>query len=434
MPYYQLPPGNMKVDSVPMFVTIGWDDNCYSDGLNWIEQFLKTKKNPGGLPARNTFFCIGDSKDSVRASDHQSGNDVINAWKALLADGHELGNHSYSHPHGSGYSQAAWASEMSQCDNVLTQQVGEAKDSISGFRTPYLEYGPNTIAAVSARPFLYDCSIEFGYNGWTPIIPPDSGYWDGMSDEATWKKLFWPFTMNNGIPPGNSALGLSSSAGVYPNIWEFMVYTLKKTGGNGVITGMDYNCWGPGAMSGDTYYQTLKYNLDLRRAGNKCPFTVCCHTDNYSDWNTDDVAAYTNSTVATRRKAMEDFITYALSLPDVRMVTFRAIINWMRNPVSYSRMVANGTAAEKQPDLIAQSTFDVRSISRKSIEFSLPANGVYTFSLISLQGRMIENHTGFRTAGTSASFPIKKAVPSGAYIVCLSNGSNIVLEKTISIR
>jgi hypothetical protein len=106
------------------------------------------------------------------------------------------------------------------------------------------------------------------------------------------------------------------------------------------------------------------------------------------------------------------------------------MIAWMKNPAPLSGTpVVTGNKSAKAP-----SEFDVRLILRKSIEFSLPKSGVYTFSILSLQGRLIERHTGYRTAGNNAIFSLKKPLTSGAYTVYLHNGSGMVLEKVVQTR
>jgi hypothetical protein len=53
------------------------------------------------------------------------------------------------------------------------------------------------------------------------------------------------------------------------------------------------------------------------------------HTDIYSSKYT----AAPNATAEQRQKAVEDFIDYALSKPQVRFVSNKQILDWVRNPV-----------------------------------------------------------------------------------------------------
>ena len=83
-------------------------------------------------------------------------------------------------------------------------------------------------------------------------------------------------------------------------------------------------------MSGPEVAATLKHTLDLRLKGNRAPFMFGAHTDYYSA-ATDWVAPHT--TVEERRAAIEDFVDYALSKEDVRVVSMKTIFDWMRSPI-----------------------------------------------------------------------------------------------------
>jgi len=72
----------------------------------------------------------------------------------------------------------------------------------------------------------------------------------------------------------------------------------------------------------------LEYSLDQHLAGNRAPFNVGVHAGIYSSKYT-----YCTATTATDRQwAIEQFIQYALSKPDVRIVTPIQVIKWLRNP------------------------------------------------------------------------------------------------------
>jgi len=110
------------------------------------------------LEARNikaTFFIVAEDID-VRAL----GNDAI-AMRAALREirnlGHEIANHSYSHPY-----------ELARLGRLETQeQLGKAHDllssfvgrSIRGFRAPGYDISPTTLEELIARNYLYDSSV-----------------------------------------------------------------------------------------------------------------------------------------------------------------------------------------------------------------------------------------------------------------------------------
>ena len=86
------------------------------------------------------------------------------------------------------------------------------------------------------------------------------------------------------------------------------------------ISGLDWNVLEAAKCDGAEFLAILKYTLDLRLAGNRAPFMVGGHTALYPRNKPD------------RRKAIEDFIAYALTKPEVRFVTGKQLVDWLRAP------------------------------------------------------------------------------------------------------
>ncbi|HEX2861575.1 MAG TPA: hypothetical protein VHN79_08040, partial [Lacunisphaera sp.] len=86
------------------------------------------------------------------------------------------------------------------------------------------------------------------------------------------------------------------------------------------ITGLDWNVLEAAKCDGPEFLAILKHTLDLRLAGNRAPFMVGGHTALYPAKD------------PGRRKAIEDFVAYALSKPEVRFVTGKQLLEWMRKP------------------------------------------------------------------------------------------------------
>jgi hypothetical protein len=424
VPYSQSPPGGLKASQCPMFVLFAFDDNGNPEGILWFRNLVKDMKNRDNSPVRATFLNTGvyGSNDAA----------VLAAWKLLYQDGHELGNHSWDHPHGAGLSVADWQTQITKTNDFLVQNVGMNAGQIKGFRTPYLEYGPNTMQAVLSKGLLYDCSIEFGYNGWQPDVgdpdypPATTGvWWNSMQSTRTFKKLFWPYTLDHGSPPGNSAAGNPTIAG----LWEVPVYTwLRSDTGAGVVTGFDFNLWTTASRA--IFASTIKMNFDLRYAGNRSPLLISAHTDYYASGNADAEAAFPNAHYPDRKLAIQDLLTYVLQFPETRIVPISTMIVWMKSP----KAVGPVQTAPIKSQLQTPARFAVRMVSPHSVLFSLPSSGLYTFSILTLQGQTIEKHTAYRSAGKSIGFPIRKSLSAGAYIFGLSNGSGIVLQKIVERR
>lgn len=421
MPFSQDPPGGISAADAPMFVSFGWDDNSYSDGLNWIRNYVKDLKNKDGSKARMTFFNTANRgmDATVLASENQTAQDVLNSWKNLYNDGHEIGNHSLNHPHGSALDSSSWLDQINKCNTFLTDNVEIPASEVYGFRTPFLEYGAGTFGALRASSFTYDCSIEFGFDGWGN---PD-GSWNGMTKPETHRNLFWPHTLDSSSPPGSSSKVKGSK---FPGLWEFMVFTLLKKEGTGVVTGFDFNLFNQATnYNGQQAFEIWKYNFDLHREGNKCPLTLNVHTDYYSDWNTEAVTAFPASTVQTRREAIESFIDYVITFEDVRIVPFITIVNWMRNPVPSAQYVApdlkGSTPVNPVNNIAAISTKSLSALNSGLIKLNIPTAGNYSLSFYSLNGKLSHTiYNGHLNSGSYTFSPKESRIPNGVYIASLS--------------
>jgi hypothetical protein len=337
----QNPPGGLTPSQVPQFVQIGFDDNQRSglntnppSGMTWATSFFKNLQNPAGSGNAATF-----DGTSVRVSFYSNTTYISNgfvedpvlvkqSWRTAVTDGHEIGNHTHSHSDGGGFSVAQWQSEMSQNNDWLTRAfvpneapfsvgsgIGASLAAIEGFRAPFLSYNINAFTAMRNAGFTYDISIEEGWQ---------------LSDDGI--NFNWPYTLDNGSP-GGTAVGRPS--GNHSGLWElgaapFVIPpALRAQLGLSKITGLDYNMFISAHLSKAQALSILKYTLDQRLASNRAPLFVGAHTAIY----TSDVSE-PNSTPQSRRETIQEFVTYALSKPQVRIVTAQNVIQWMRNPVA----------------------------------------------------------------------------------------------------
>jgi peptidoglycan/xylan/chitin deacetylase (PgdA/CDA1 family) len=335
-----LPPAGLEATQVPQFVMIGFDDNPDLDPMTWILDYMAPKRNPAGqghaatydgVPARAAFYSNGKYLDPSLK--------MRQIHLRAFEEGHELGNHTYNHHHGGKFSAEEWLEEMRQNRRALLKAEIPAEAQI-GFRTPYLGYNAATFTAIAEFGFVYDSSIEEGGQ-------PDQ---DGTN-------FLWPYTLDQGSP-GNAYSFSAQGARVervasHPSVWEiplhqFMVppderclqydvpiglrqriYENVKTHAGwdwnreaGKITGLDWNVLELAHLNGPDFLAILKYTLNLRLAGNRAPLMVGGHTQLYPASKPD------------RREAMEAFIDYALSKPEVRLVTPQQVLAWLRSPVS----------------------------------------------------------------------------------------------------
>ncbi|MDR1840270.1 MAG: polysaccharide deacetylase family protein [Treponema sp.] len=355
----QKPPNNLKAEKIPQFFSIGFDDNDKSgftsekgiEGMKWAVDTFSSRKNPDGSNCSCAFYCT--SQWITEGESREPPHLVKKSWKYALDNGFEIGCHTHSHPEGAKFDVDEWLFEMNKCVDKLVKPYKEGSDSgdtgigiarseIKSFRTPFLVYNANMLKAVQKMGFLYDCSLEEGYQ-------------DGQDG----KNFYFPYTLDEGSP-GNKFTHSQSpeveEIGNHVGIWEIPThvifvppdnlcekYGIKKglrkkcaseqnyfSKSDGKLTGFDYNCLADFQMTGGEFLATLKYTLDLRLEGNHAPFFLGAHTGIYSlEYESEPSIKISEQ---ERRKAIEDFLDYALSKPEVYVVSPVKMIEWLRNP------------------------------------------------------------------------------------------------------
>jgi len=377
---------------VPQFVSITFDDNFglaapgAVGGVRATIKYFAGKRNPAGrgnaadfdgFPIRTTFFDTSiyavDSSRKVlghRGEDWNSRNRL--AWKAAIMAGHEMADHTVNHFNGGAavisdqaccrrrdWTAAQWSVEIASCRATLTDhRVGLGANDVIGFRAPYLSYNDHLFTALQDLGFAYDSSL--------PNCFEDQG--DGTN-------CSWPYLLSNGSPDADAfahrlrrskpQVFLPSLEG-HPGLWELPITTLivppdSAAGGyhfrtglreriaahgpfhypsvydsrRGKITGLDYTLLIDAGVTGDEMRAILSYNLDLHLAGNHSPLIFVAHSHLYAFSTPDDNPdTPTNADRQTRWKGLTDFIAYALTKPDVRVVATEDVLAWMRTHMS----------------------------------------------------------------------------------------------------
>ncbi|MEE9385953.1 MAG: polysaccharide deacetylase family protein [Nannocystaceae bacterium] len=330
----QDPPGGLDPADVPMFVSIGCDDNMESEGVEWLTSFAQ-QRNPAGSGQTATYDGAALSFTFYHTSKYVGL--AGESWLAAYAAGHEVGNHTESHSTSSETTADDWRWEMQECDSEISK-LGIPDDEIQGFRTPFLGTNDEVLTVVQEMGYRYDCSLE-----------------EGFQTDHDGTNFLWPYTLDTGSP-GNDLLvewGTKSTIGSHPGLWEMPVYALIVPPDDrcaeygiepgfrarlqavqsyfdvegGKITGFDYNLIDPSvfAMSGEEFAAVLKHSFDLRLEGNRAPFMLGAHATNYVA----DKEEY--------RDALTSFIDHVLDHPDVRVVSISRILDWLKDPVAVSR-------------------------------------------------------------------------------------------------
>ena len=338
----QKPPGQLITDQVPQFIVIGNDDVGYSGldgngGLHYLTELFASRKNPDGSPIHYSFYV---NTIYITPRGKEDPERVKQAWKAAIDAGHEIGVHTHSHPHGREFSVKQWEQEMQLCIDHLTRDLGVPRSELIGFRTPFIEYNDNTLTAAKNKGFVYDCSVE-----------------EGFQEDQDGRNFVWPYQLDQGSP-GNAAT--YKTQGIprvkkHKGLWELPAYAFivppdqlcEKYGvqpglrsrlkertdyfdaEQGKITGFDWNLWYEFGMDKAEFLATLKYTLDLRLEGNRAPYLLGTHSDIYADRNPEKPP---QTTPQERRDALLEFVDYALTKPEVRFVSARELLAWMHSP------------------------------------------------------------------------------------------------------
>lgn len=111
---------------------LSFDDGPNPNVSPWVLETLKKYE------AKATFFCIGK-----KAENHPELLDQI------IAEGHRLGNHSYSHPNGWKSNCAEYVADVEHCAKWVNSKL---------FRPPYGRIGLSQISALQKKK-LSDCAL-----------------------------------------------------------------------------------------------------------------------------------------------------------------------------------------------------------------------------------------------------------------------------------
>ena len=333
-------PGGLLAEQVPQFVMFGFDDNSSVEELKWIIDFMSERKNPSSNNQRSETF----DNNPIRAAFYTNGKYLVDSvelrktHKLAFDQGHEIGNHTHHHFHGGEFTTDEWLQEMKTCQDAL-MQCGIPNDALIGFRTPFLEFNTQTFIAAEQFGFHYDSTVE-----------------EGEQADQDGTNFLWPYTLHDGSPGNKYAYTEDSGKriGSHPGLWQIPVHVFmipsdehcqdygiapglrvkiksqfseegygSWVAEDGKITGFDWNILEMAGLNGKEFEAILKYSLDLRLKGNRAPFMIGAHSDLYPESQPD------------RRQAIENFIEYALSIPEVRIVTPAQLIDWMKNPVGF---------------------------------------------------------------------------------------------------
>jgi peptidoglycan/xylan/chitin deacetylase (PgdA/CDA1 family) len=347
------PPGGLAAGQVPLFVIFGFDDNGISGrpgsgttgGMRFVNELFGGRNNPpgrgnprthDGSPARFSLYVVTRYIERPQADLPEH---VKREWRAALEAGHEIGLHSHNHAHGTEFSSEEWAAEIDACSRWLEKPfdgqrtadpatgIGLSRAAVFGFRAPFVEYGPALFPALRARGIRYDCSVEEGFAEdtgahnlpWPYRIAP--GFGGGTAAQELWEIPAYAFV----VPPDEACPRYGVPPGLRQRLAEKQAYFKPA---DGKITGFDWNLWVAFGMSPAEVVATFRYSLDQRLAGNRAPLTFGAHSDIYSD----QYEGTLPTSAEERRRALREVLEIALARPEVRVISARQLLDWLRDP------------------------------------------------------------------------------------------------------
>ncbi|MBF7095562.1 LysM peptidoglycan-binding domain-containing protein [Alkalibacter mobilis] len=120
-----------RVNTTQKMMALTFDDGADGDSIPQVLQILKDHN------VKSTFFVTGKA-----AEDHPT------LIEDIFEAGHEIGNHSYSHPDFTKITASQIATELQKCDSLVVNITG--KSTKPYFRPPFGYYNNDVLAAVGS--------------------------------------------------------------------------------------------------------------------------------------------------------------------------------------------------------------------------------------------------------------------------------------------
>ena len=308
-----IPPAGLDSAKIPQLICLGFDDNRFADGVNWVKDvLLKDRVNPQGAGNKATF----DGTPCVATFYVISNAEIKDAWRGVYDNGCEIGNHTLTHEHNmTDLSYKQGYQELAACNKYIVNVIGIPPSHIYGFRTPYLACSitdNTTFKILRDLDFRYDCTLDNGTQGtaiqWaTPYFPGtmESGWiwYTAISTQGLWQTPTVIFLAPGATTPQDKGF----DSGIWPNGKSLLGY--------------------------------LKATLDWHYNGSRSPMDIGLHSDYYSAEN--DGNLNFSTTYTQRQQALVSFLDYCETLPDVRIVNMIDFIRWMKNPVALDDLSKN---------------------------------------------------------------------------------------------
>lgn len=403
----QAPSQTAPVSNPPQLIILGSDDNTSEEGLDWLVEYLKSKKHSDGTALHMSFYSNTQYWSYSEEGTIKVREDLIGAHKRAYAENHEITNHTKDHIYcvegkaGPDQKRLGIDKIQTQMQDVIEimEANGISPKTMKGFRTPYLAYSDSTFSAAVNEGFTYDCSVneggewgQYAGNYYWPytldqMVDGDGNYAPGNNKQYSW----WSKTYDTPIRKHDGYWELPCYLWVAdPQDTAYMSQVFPYEHG-GKITGLDWNLWAEAKFNKDQSLRCLKYTLDKMYDGNRTPFTVGMHSQYYIDYK--GQSSFTNITNhLDRRWVIEKFIDYALSKgDDIYFVSGSQAIAYCMNPVSADEFNPDDYLTIDGSENVAPTNITLSNTSIKEGETTVGtlsavdanAGDTHTFSIVS---------------------------------------------------
>eukprot|EP01083_Nonionella_stella_P283505 965042_1 len=290
-----IPPGNMALADIPMFLTFTIDDALHGESHD-LTGVIMNHTNRNNEPIPLTYFISNEFTD-------------YSFVQKRYLEGCEIAIHTVTHTTSVNSDMAKWYNEIKQSRDLISEHSNIPLTEMVGFRAPFLEKSDISFQVLNDQEFLYDSTTI---------------------NKLQYNNLFdWPYTLDIYEPGFVYTVGEGPKQS-YPGLWEVPMYSLYKDFPNKQKKNkknkqaydiMDYTTTNQANQANYTLMlQSFKDNFMHRMNTNKSPMGLYFH----SSW------LYTDANV----QAMNEFIEWVLTFDNTWIVNNKDVINWINNPIT----------------------------------------------------------------------------------------------------
>ncbi|XP_077546076.1 chitin deacetylase 7-like [Haemaphysalis longicornis] len=284
------PPAGLRVDDMPQFVILTFDDAVNALNMALYREILgnstrKNKRNGCGITA--TFFVSGDYLD------YRAVNE-LHSW------GNEIALHPISRRTDLSYWRSInvtqWEREVLDQRAMLVAFANVPASDVTGFRGPFLFTGGDQGFSMLHKHFRYDSTL--------------------VHPRVRAELPVYPYTMDFGFR--RSCNVLPCPQGSYPGLWEVPINVFFPTPSTGdVPCAVAEGCLPQPVTANDTF-EYFKSNFDQFYTTNRAPFPVFLHE------------GYLRH--PERKAGYLRFVDWLVEKDDVHLVTVSEVLRFMESP------------------------------------------------------------------------------------------------------